>query len=79
MLNYNNIVIKSVRTDTYYYDHKKNKSIDYKKPKITIKILHEAKCCYDLGELYEVIKFHTDKQGQYGNEIKVSFDTNIEY
>ena len=71
MLNYNNIVIKSVKTETYYYDHKK--------PKITIKILHEEKCCYDLGELYEVIKFHTDKQGQYGNEIKVSFDTNIEY
>ena len=38
MLNYNNIVIKSVKTETYYYDHKKNKSIDYKKPKITTKI-----------------------------------------
>ena len=79
MLNYNNIVIKSVKTDTYYYDHKKNKSIDYKKPKIITKILHEEKCCYDLMELYEVIKFYTDKQGKYGNEIKVSFDTNIEY
>ena len=31
MLNYNNIVIKSVNTETYYYDHKKKKSIDYKK------------------------------------------------
>ena len=79
MLNYNNIVIKSVKTETYYYDHKKNKSIDYKKPKITTKILYEEENCYDLGELYEVIKFHTDKQGQYGNAIKVSFDTNIEY
>ena len=27
----------------------------------------------------DLIKFYTDKQGQYGNEIKVSFDTGIEY
>ncbi len=79
MLNYNNIVIKSVQTRTYYYDHKKKKHINYKKPKITTKILHEEDSCYDLGELYEIIKFHTDKQGQYGNDIKVSFDTNIEF
>ncbi len=63
----------------YFLGGKWKIRIDYKKPKITTKILHEEKCCYDLGELYEVIKFHTDKQGQYGNEIKVSFDTNIEY
>ena len=79
MLNYNNIVIKSVKTETDYWDHKKNKSIDYKKPKITTNILYEEENCYDLGDLYEIIKFYTDKQGQYGYKIKVSFDTNIEY
>ena len=79
MLNYKNVVITSTKTQYAYYDEKKKKSIDYKKPKITTKILHEEEYCCDLGELYETIKFHTDKQSMYGNDIKVSFDTYIEY
>ena len=35
MLNYKNVVITSTKTQYAYYDEKKKKSIDYKKPKIT--------------------------------------------
>ena len=79
IIHFEDVKITHVEKTTSKYNSKKKKHIDYKKPKITTKILHEEDSCYDLGELYEIIKFHTDKQGQYGNEIKVSFDTGIEY
>jgi len=79
MLGYKNIVITSTSEKHGYYDHKKKKSIEYKKPKITTKIVYEEEVCCDYGELYEIIKFHTDKQGQYGNDVKVTFEPYIEY
>jgi len=79
MLGYKNIVITSTSEKHGYYDHKKKKSIEYKKPKITTKIVYEEEVCCDYGELYEIIKFHTDKQGHYGNDVKVTFEPYIEY
>lgn len=77
MLQYNNIKIVKVDTRDHYYDEKKKKSIKFKKPLTTEKIIHEEKYCLDLGDLYETVKFHTEKN--LYSKIKVSFDTDIEY
>ncbi len=79
MLGYKNIVITSTSEKHGYYDEKKKKHIEYKKPKTTTKVIYEDDYCCDYGELYEIIKFHTDKQGHFGNDVKVTFEPYIEY
>tara|TARA_R110002050_G_scaffold22070_1_gene60570 strand:- start:959 stop:1195 length:237 start_codon:yes stop_codon:yes gene_type:complete len=78
MLKYENI--KVIRTDIKNgtYDNKKNKYVDFKKPKITTKILELNDSCYDLGELYSMLKHHAE-QNVYCDELKVEFKINIEF
>ena len=77
MLEYKNIIITKVDTRDSYYDNKKNKSIKYKNPQVTEKIICEVESCYDLGEFYEILKFHNEKNCY--SQIKVSFDMSSEY
>ena len=77
MLQYKNIKIVQEVVNEYYYDDKQKKTIHYKKPIVTENILYKDKYCFDLGELYEILKFCTEKS--IGTKIKVSFETDIEY
>jgi hypothetical protein len=73
MLAYKDIKIVAVTTDDEYYDDKKQKTIKYKTPKITKKTVYEDKHCYDLGVLYEILKFG------YNTVCEVSFKIDQEY
>ena len=73
MLVYKDVKIVAVTTDNDYYDHKKEKTIKYKTPKITKKTVYEDEHCYDLGELYEILKFNSQKHSGYDTVCEVSF------
>jgi hypothetical protein len=79
MINYSDIKISAVTTEKSYYDSKKKKSIKYKKPKITRKVLNTDSYAYDLGELYEIIRFFTEKHNDSNTECEITFRTNAEY
>ena len=79
MIIYNDIKITAVNTEKDYYDSKKKKRIKYKKPKITKNLLSTKKSVWDLGELYEIIKFYTEKHSGYETECEITFRTNVEY
>ena len=79
MINYNDIRVTAVTTEKDYYDSKKKKRIKYKKPKITKKVLNTNSYAYDLGELYEIIRFYTEKHSGHETECEVTFRTNFEY
>ena len=79
MLAYKDIKIVAVTKDDDYYDHKKEKTIKYKKPKITTKTVYEDKYCYDLGALYEILKFNSEKHNGYNTVCEVSFKIEQEY
>ena len=79
MLRYDDIKITAITTDEDYYDSKKEKTIKYKKPKVKKKVIFEDKYCYDLGELYEILKFNAEKHGMYRTECDVTFQVGIEH
>lgn len=79
MIHYNDIKVTAVTTEKDYYDSKKKKHIKYKKPKITRKVLNTDNSVFDLGELYEIIRFYTEKHSGYDTECEITFRTNIEY
>ena len=80
MINYNDIKVTAVTTEKDYYDSKKKKHMKYKKPKITRKLLNVDNLhAYDLGELYEIIRFYTEKHSGYRTECEITFRTNVEY
>ena len=79
MINYNDIKITAVTTQNDYYDSKKKKRIKYKKPKITKKVLNTDSYAYDLGELYEIMRFFTEKHSGYNTDCEITFKTSTEY
>jgi len=79
MINYNDIKVTAVTTEKDYYDSKKKKRIKYKKPKITKKLLNTDSYAFDLGELYEIIRFYTEKHSGHETECEITFRTNVEY
>jgi hypothetical protein len=79
MLAYKNIKLIAVTTESEYYDEKKNKHIKYKTPKVTKKTIFEDGYCHDLGELYEIIKFNTEKHFGYNTIIEAKFEPYNEY
>ena len=79
MINYNNLVVTAIKTEKDYYDKKKDKLVKYKKPVVTKKIINDKDYCFDLGELYEIIKFHTEKSSSYNTDVQFTFTTSIEY
>ena len=71
--------IKIIRTDIKKgsFNHKKNKYVDYKKPIVKTKTLELNDSCYDLGELYSMLKHHAE-QNTYCDELKVEFTFRLE-
>ena len=77
-INFDNVKITKIQTRTGYYDHKKHKHVDYKKPKITKKIVFDENC-YALGQFYEALCFARRQQNMcHDDTLKVEFDL-IEY
>jgi len=77
MLTFNNAKIILVSEETRTYNKKTKKFVDLKKPKISRKVLYEGNF-YDLGELYESVKFFTEKNTNYEDKIEVQFNSSIE-
>ena len=77
MLTFNDAKIILVSEETRTHNKKTKKFVDLKKPKISRKVLYEGSF-YDLGELYESIKFFTEKNSGYKDKIEVQFNSSIE-
>jgi hypothetical protein len=77
MLTFDNAKIIQASEETRTYNKKTKKFVDLKKPKISRKVLYEGSF-YDLGELYESIKFFTEKNSGYKDKIEVQFNSSIE-
>jgi hypothetical protein len=78
MLRYDNIKVSRTDTKNGAYDNTKGKYVDYKKPKVITKTLELSDSCYDLGELYSMLKHHAE-QNTYCDELKVEFTISIEF
>ena len=78
MLRYDNIKVSRTDTKNGAYDKKKGKFVDFKKPKVITKTLELNDSCYDLGELYSMLKHHAE-QNTYCDELKVEFTISIEF
>ena len=78
MITYENLKIVRVDKEDGYYDHKKQKHIPYKKPKITTKVLDTHKTCYDLGDLYSILKHHAE-QNNYCEDLKIEFSFRLDF
>jgi hypothetical protein len=76
-ISYHDINITGTTTENHYYDHKKNKTINYKKPKVTKKVLCDNICVHDLGEFHETMKFYLEKE--HYDKIEVKFNLSAEY
>jgi len=77
MLTFRNAKIIQVSEETRTYNKKKEKFINLNKPKISRKVLYEGDF-YDLGELYESVKFFTEKNLSFNDKIEVQFNSSIE-
>jgi len=77
MLRYNEVKVVKVDTRETYYDEKKKKSVKYKKPIVKKTTVFSDNYIYDLGELYETMKFLSQKHCY--STLEVSFEVGIEY
>ena len=77
MICYNDIKIWTVHTKESEYNHKTGKHKKLKTPVVTEKVHVSQVNAYDLGELYELMKFATERDAY--NEINVSLTVRTEY
>ena len=78
MIYYENVKMWSVHTKTTgEYNSKTGKHKDLKHPIITEKVHVSDENAYDLGELYDLMKFATSRDPY--NKINVSFTVKEEY
>ena len=77
MLSFRNVVIKHTEIKDGQYDNKKEKYVKFKKPKTIVKTVFDDDFVYDIGELYEVLKFNSEKNTS--GTISVNFETDLQY
>ena len=77
-LYFRNLSITEKRVEEDYYSEKLKKSIKYKKPKVTTKVIHAEEYIGDLSDLYDTIKFFTEKHGIY-RPLDVKVEPYIEF
>ena len=77
MICYNDIKIWTVHTKESEYNQKTGKHTKLKTPVVTEKVHVSQVNAYDLGELYELMKFATERDAY--NEINVSLTVRTEY
>tara|TARA_R110000823_G_scaffold301539_1_gene422568 strand:+ start:399 stop:611 length:213 start_codon:yes stop_codon:yes gene_type:complete len=70
-------VIKHTEIKDGQYDNKKEKYVKFKKPKTIVKTVFDDDFVYDIGELYEVLKFNSEKNTS--GTISVTFETDLQY
>jgi len=77
MIHYENVNMWTVHTRTTEYNSKTGKHKDLKHPIVTKKVHVSDMDAYDLGELYDLIKFAVARDPY--NKINVSFTVKEEY
>jgi len=77
MIVYNNVKMWTVHTKESEYNQKTGKHKKLKTPVVTEKVHISEDYAYDLGELYELLKFATEREPY--NEINVSLTVRTEY
>tara|TARA_R100001082_G_C4312404_1_gene137353 strand:+ start:365 stop:619 length:255 start_codon:yes stop_codon:yes gene_type:complete len=82
-LYFRNLSITEKRVEEDYYSEKLKKSIKYKKPKVTTKVLYENKWVGNIGDLYDKIKFITEEHGSHlygkGHTLTIKVEPEIDY
>ena len=78
MLCFKNLVITQTIEEDGYWSEKSKKRIKYKKPKVTTKVIHAEEYIGDLSDLYDTIKFFTEKYGIY-RPLDVKVEPYIEF
>jgi len=71
MLMFRNVKIVHTEVEDGKYNDNKQKFIKHKRPKTIIKTVFDDDFVGDIGELYEVLKFHTDKNHSGTLEVKL--------
>ena len=77
MLSFRNVVIKNTEVKEGQFDDKKGKYVKFKKPKTIVKTVFDDDFVCDIGELYEVLKFNSEKNTS--GTISVKFETDLQY
>ena len=77
MLSFRNVVIKNTEVKDGQFDDKKGKYVKFKKPKTIVKTVFDDDFVCDIGELYEVLKFNSEKNTS--GTISVTFETDLQY
>lgn len=77
MLSFRNVVIKNTEIKDGQYDNKKDKYVKFKKAKTIVKTVFDDDFVCDIGELYEVLKFNSEKNTS--GTISVTFETDLQY
>ena len=77
MICYNDIKMWTVHTRESEYNQKTGRHKKLKAPIVTEKVHVSEASSYDLGELYELMKFATERDPY--NEINVTFTVKSEY
>tara|TARA_R110000868_G_scaffold176099_1_gene413467 strand:- start:308 stop:541 length:234 start_codon:yes stop_codon:yes gene_type:complete len=77
MLSFRNVVIKNTEVKEGQFDDKKGKYVKFKKPKTIVKTVFDDDFVCDIGELYEVLKFNSEKNTS--GTISVTFETDLQY
>jgi hypothetical protein len=70
-------VIKNTEVKDGQFDDKKGKYVKFKKPKTIVKTVFDDDFVCDIGELYEVLKFNSEKNTS--GTISVMFETDLQY
>jgi|TARA_R110000765_G_scaffold413189_1_gene513148 hypothetical protein len=71
MLMFKNVKIIHTEVEDGKYNDNKKKFIKYKRPKKIVKTVFDDDFVGDIGELYEVIKFHEEKNHSGTLEVKL--------
>ena len=77
MLSFRNVVIKNTEVKEGQFDDKKGKYVKFKQPKTIVKTVFDDDFVCDIGELYEVLKFNSEKNTS--GTISVTFETDLQY
>ena len=61
MLHYNNILMRTKSVRTHEYNSEEQKAVKLKKPIVTYNVSVSNTDAYDLGELYEMLKYASER------------------
>jgi len=77
MLHYNNILMRTKSVRTHEFNSEEQKAIKLKKPIVTYNVSVSNLDAYDLGELYEMLKYASERG--CGEPVHVQFTLERSY